>query len=58
MDKIREKLTVLDQVLADHTIYTQEPKKAADYGKLRNKFAAELEQLETEWLELDEAIDA
>jgi hypothetical protein len=35
-------------------IYKDEPKKAADYGKLRTKFAKDLEVLENEWLELSE----
>ncbi len=52
--KAKDKLIVLDQVLADPMIYKDEPKKAADYGKLRTKFAKELEALETEWLELSE----
>ncbi len=52
--KSKDKLIVLDQVLADPMIYKDEPKKAADYGKLRTKFAKELEALETEWLELSE----
>ncbi len=52
--KTKDKLIVLDQVLADPMIYKDEPKKAADYGKLRTKFAKELETLENEWLELSE----
>jgi ATP-binding cassette, subfamily F, member 3 len=52
--KTKDKLIVLDQVLADPMIYKDEPKKAADYGKLRTKFAGELEVLENEWLELSE----
>ena len=55
MDKQREKLAVLDAALADHTIYKDEPKKAADYARLRVKFAEELDALETEWLELESA---
>jgi ATP-binding cassette, subfamily F, member 3 len=52
--KTKDKLIVLDQVLADPMIYKDEPKKASDYGKLRTKFAKELETLENEWLELSE----
>ena len=52
--KTKDKMVVLDQVLADPMIYKDEPKKAADYGKLRTKFAKELETLENEWLELSE----
>jgi ATP-binding cassette, subfamily F, member 3 len=52
--KMKDKMIVLDQVLADPMIYKDEPKKAADYGKLRTKFAKDLEVLENEWLELSE----
>jgi ATP-binding cassette, subfamily F, member 3 len=52
--KLKDKMIVLDQVLSDPLIYKDEPKKAADYSKLRVKFAAELDQLENEWLELSE----
>jgi ATP-binding cassette, subfamily F, member 3 len=52
--KTKDKLVVLDQVLADPAIYKDEPKKAADYGKLRVKFAADLDVLENEWLDLNE----
>ena len=52
--KTKDKLVVLDQVLADPMIYKDEPKKAADYGKLRTKFAKELDVFENEWLELSE----
>ena len=54
--KSKDQLKVLDQVLADHTIYVEEPKKAADYGKLRAKIAKQVDDLETQWLELSEAV--
>lgn len=54
--KSKDQLIVLDQVLSDHTIYTEEPKKAADYGKLRAKIAKQVDELETQWLELSEAV--
>lgn len=50
--KHKDKLNILDQVLADPTIYKDEPKKASDYGRLRTKLAKELEVLEDSWLEL------
>jgi ATP-binding cassette, subfamily F, member 3 len=53
--KMKDKLIVLDQVLADPMIYKDEPKKAADYGKLRTKFAKELDVMENEWLELSDS---
>ncbi len=58
IDQLRGKLDVLDSALADHTIYKESPKKAADFAKLRGKFAAELDAVETEWLELQETENA
>jgi hypothetical protein len=54
MLKIKDKIILLEQALADHTIYAQEPKKAADFARLKNKFETELEREETHWLELHE----
>jgi ATP-binding cassette, subfamily F, member 3 len=51
--KLQEKLGILDQALADHTIYTQDPRKAADFVKLRAKIAADLATEEERWLELN-----
>ncbi len=51
--KLQEKLGILDQALADHTIYTQDPRKAADFVKLRAKIAADLASEEERWLELN-----
>ena len=50
--KLKEKIEILDQALADHTIYSQEPQKAADFVKLRAKLAADLTAEEERWLEL------
>ena len=50
----RDKVALLDQALADHTIYADAPKKAADFARLRSRFATELDTLETQWLELQE----
>jgi ATP-binding cassette, subfamily F, member 3 len=52
--KVKDKLVVLDQVLADPRIYVDEPKKAAEFGKLRAKFSKDLESHEDEWLALSE----
>jgi ATP-binding cassette subfamily F protein 3 len=52
--KIKDKIIVLEQALADHTIYAQEPKKAADFARLKSKFETELEREENHWLELHE----
>ena len=54
METIKNKITVLDQALADHTIYSEEPKKAADFARLRTKLAGDLESAEMEWLMLQE----
>jgi len=55
MMKVRDKLAILDAALADHTIYAEEPKKAADFARLRTQLAAELDEMETQWLELEGA---
>ncbi len=55
MLKIKDKIILLEQALADHTIYAQEPKKAADFARLKSKFESELEREETHWLELHES---
>ncbi|MEP7172814.1 MAG: hypothetical protein ABI705_04910, partial [Aestuariivirga sp.] len=55
MLKIKDKIILLEQALSDHTIYTQEPKKAADFARLKSKFESELEREETYWLELHES---
>ena len=56
MLKLQEKLVVLDEALADHTLYSETPQKAADYAKLRNRFAEELVANENNWLELSEEL--
>ena len=48
---IKNKISVLEKALEDHTIYAQEPKKAAGFARLRDKLAAELEAHEIQWLE-------
>jgi ATP-binding cassette, subfamily F, member 3 len=56
MLKLQEKITILDQVLGDASIYQDAPQKAADYAKLRNKLAIELSDNENNWLELNEEL--
>ncbi len=56
MLKLQEKLTVLDEALADHTLYSETPQKATDYAKLRSRFADELAANENNWLELSEEL--
>ena len=55
MEKLREKISILDAALADHTIYAQEPKKAADFARLRGLLVEELDAMENQWLELEGA---
>ncbi|MCB1380110.1 MAG: ABC-F family ATP-binding cassette domain-containing protein [Alphaproteobacteria bacterium] len=51
IDATREKISVLDLALADHSLYTDDPRKAADFARLRTKLAGDLEKLEDDWLE-------
>jgi ATP-binding cassette subfamily F protein 3 len=51
MDEVRGKIEILDKALSDPAIYSEEPKKAADFTKLRAKLSADLEELENQWLE-------
>jgi ATP-binding cassette, subfamily F, member 3 len=51
MLQLKDKIAILDQALSDPSIYKEEPKKAADFTRLRAKLTGDLEALETEWLE-------
>jgi ATP-binding cassette subfamily F protein 3 len=51
MEELRGKIEILDKALTDAEIFSKEPKKAADFGKLRARLAGELEELENQWLE-------
>jgi ATP-binding cassette subfamily F protein 3 len=51
MEDVRGKIEILDKALSDPEIFSKEPKKAADFSKLRARLAADLEALENEWLE-------
>ena len=55
MNEIRDKITILDRALSDASLYSEEPKKAADFTRLRAKLSSELEDLETQWLEAHDA---
>jgi ATP-binding cassette, subfamily F, member 3 len=48
---LKDKIDILDQALADASIYADEPRKAADFAKLRTKLASDVESLEIDWLE-------
>jgi hypothetical protein len=54
--KLKDKIEVLDRALADQSLYADEPRKAADFARLRAKLAADLEAEETLWLEAHEAV--
>jgi ATP-binding cassette, subfamily F, member 3 len=56
MLKLQEKITILDQALADPSIYQEAAQKAANYAKLRTTLASELSDNENEWLELNEEL--
>ena len=51
MEEIRGKIGILDMALSDPAIYSEEPRKAGDFTKLRARLAAELDELENQWLE-------
>ena len=53
--ELKDKILLLDKALADHEIYAKEPRKAADFAKLRAKLAADLDKHETRWLEAHDA---
>src|SRR5207237_6936863 len=46
MLKLKEKIEVMDRALADSELYAREPKKAADFSRLRGRLASELDQAE------------
>ena len=53
---LQDKLAVLDRALADPHLYAREPRKAADFAKLRTKLAADLDRAESRWLEAQESL--
>ncbi len=57
MLELQQKINILDKALADQHIYVTEPKKAADYARLRAKLAADLDATEIEWLKATETYD-
>jgi ATP-binding cassette subfamily F protein 3 len=52
---LQDKLAVLDRALADPDLYAQDPRKAADFAKLRTKLAADLDRAESRWLEAQDS---
>ena len=57
IQKLQEKIAILDSALADSSIYADEPKKANDFARLRTRLADQLTVAESEWLTAQEALD-
>jgi ATP-binding cassette subfamily F protein 3 len=57
MLELQGKITILDRALADPQMYAAQPKKAADFAKLRAKLAEDLEATELDWLRMQETFD-
>ncbi len=51
IEETRGKIAILDQALSDEALYREEPRKAADFSRLRARLMTDLESLETQWLE-------
>ncbi len=56
MLKLQDKIGILDDALADASLYRENPRKAADFARLRNRLAEELADNENSWLELSEEL--
>ena len=54
MLELQEKITILDRALADPQMYAAQPKKAADFAKLRARLVEDLEATELNWLRMQE----
>ncbi|WP_316861282.1 ABC-F family ATP-binding cassette domain-containing protein [uncultured Cohaesibacter sp.] len=57
MDKIRERIGKIDDMLADPDLYAKFPEKGAKLSKDRSDLATLLEKLEEKWLEMSEEIE-
>ncbi len=54
---LQHKITVLDQALADHSLYREEPDKVAKFARLRSRLAAELASTEEVWLKAQSKLE-
>jgi ATP-binding cassette, subfamily F, member 3 len=54
---LQHKITVLDQALADHSLYREEPDKVAKFARLRSRLAAELASTEETWLKAQSKLE-
>ena len=57
MDKIRERITKIDEMLADPDLFGKFPEKGAKLSKDRSGLSDLLEKIEEKWLELSEEIE-
>ena len=57
IEKLQEKISILDAALADPTLYSDEPRKAQDFAKLRSKLTEQLEAAEMEWLTTQDQLE-
>jgi ATP-binding cassette subfamily F protein 3 len=58
IEELKEKIEVMDRALADRELYAKEPRKAADFSRLRSRLASELDAAEHRWLEAHEELPA
>jgi ATP-binding cassette, subfamily F, member 3 len=56
IDELKQKIEVMDRALADRELYAKEPRKAADFSRLRSRLASELDAAEHRWLEAHEEL--
>ena len=57
MDKIRERIGKIDEMLADPELYAKFPEKGAKLSKDRSDLATLLDKIEEKWLEMSEEIE-
>jgi len=58
MRELQDKIGILDKALEDPQLYSTDPKKAADFARLRTRLADDLETAELNWLEAHESYEA
>jgi ATP-binding cassette, subfamily F, member 3 len=51
IEKLHEKISVLDRALADERLYSDDPQKAQKFSRLRAELQNDLEACELRWLE-------
>lgn len=58
MADITQKISVFDKALSDPALYTEDPKKAADFSRAKADLEKKLAQAEEDWLTAQEALEA